>query len=165
MIIGKSNIKLVLKETPVKYSLARRIFNSAVSFEGAATLTEHPIPKSPRQYWWPIQPTIVNFILALELYLKCLLTIKGKEFRKNHQLSEFFKALDGRSQKHIAAQLRYQDISLFLTKVTEIDRALIEWRYIYEYDNKQIDIEFLKAFCRITKAYIVENHASEINEA
>jgi len=151
----------------LKYSLARKIFNSAVSFEGAATLTEHPIPMSPRQYWWPIQPTIVNFILALELYLKCLLTIEGKEFRKNHQLSEFFKALDGRSQHHIATQLRYQDISLLLTKVTEIDRALIEWRYIYENenDNKQIDIEFLKAFCRITKAYIVENHAPEINEA
>ncbi len=149
----------------MKHSLARKIFNSAVSFEGAATLTEHPIPTSPRQYWWPIQPTIVNFVLALELYLKCLLTIEGKKFPKNHQLSVFFKALDGRSQKDIAAQLEYKDTSLFLAKVIEIDKALIEWRYIYEHDSKQIDIVFLKTFCRTTKAYIVRNYTQEINEA
>ena len=148
----------------MEYSLARKIFNSAVSFEGAATLTEHPIPKSPLQYWWPIQPTIVNFVLALELYLKCLLTIQGKEFKKNHQLSEFFKALDAHSQKDIMAQLRYTDILLLQAKITEIEKVLIEWRYIYDYDNKQIDIEFLKAFCRATKAYIIQNHIQEINE-
>lgn len=149
----------------MEYSLARKIFNSAVSFEGAATLTEHPIPKSPREYWWPIQPTITSFTIALELYLKCLLTIEGKEFRKNHQLSEFFKALDGASQNHIAAQLGFSDISLLLVKTIEIDKALIEWRYIYEFDNKHLDINFLKTFCRCTKAYIVENHAHKINEA
>lgn len=149
----------------MEYSLARKIFNSAVSFEGAATLTEHPIPKSPRTYWWPIQPTIVNFVLALELYLKCLLTIEGKEFRKNHQISEFFMALNDPPKNNITARLGYQDISVFLNKVSEIDGALIEWRYIYEHDSKKIDIEFVKAFCRTTKLYIVENHSREINEA
>ena len=151
-------------ETQLKYSLARKIFNSAVSFEGAATLTEHRIPVSPGQHWWPIQPTIVNFILALELYLKCLLTIEGKEFAKSHQLSKFFKAIENRSQNDIATQLGYTDISLFLAEITKIDKALIEWRYIYEHDNKQINIEFLKAFCRSTKEYIIRNYAQKINE-
>lgn len=144
-------------------TLARKIFNSAVSFEGAATLTEHPIPTAPLQYWWPIQPTIVNFVFALELYLKCLLTIQGKEFKKNHQLSEFFKVLEESSRKEITDRLGYKDEELFLAKIEEIDKALIEWRYIYEHDNKQIDIEFVKSFCRITKAYIIQNYRQEIN--
>ena len=149
----------------MEYSLARKIFNSAVSFEGAATLIERPIPKSPREYWWPVQPMIIGFVLALELYLKCLLTIQGKEFRKVHKLSEFFGALEPKSQAEIAAKLGISDLSLLSKKLSEHDNALIEWRYIYEYDNKSLDSEFIKSFYRATKAYIKENYAREINDA
>ena len=108
---------------------------------------------------------IIGFVLALELYLKCLLTIQGKEFRKVHKLSEFFAALEPISQVEIAAKLGISDLSLLSKKLSEHDSALVEWRYIYEYNNKSLDSEFIKSFYRATKAYIKENHAREINDA
>jgi len=51
-------------------------------------------------------PPIVCAAFALELYLKCLLTIEGKKPPKSHDLQELFELLGAKTQSHIRARFK-----------------------------------------------------------
>lgn len=126
-----------------------KIYHSAHAFQLAAMRCEEARPTAPGTFEMLICPAIVNYALACEQYLKCLLRKQGN-LHKNvgHELKGLFDSLSSESQQYIVDQMQTSD---FTELLISISGAFIKWRYIYESESGAINLDFLRKFCALLR--------------
>ena len=101
--------------------------------------------------------SIVNTVLACELFLKSLIIMDTKKIPKGHSIKKLI------IQSNILTELKQKldnyDLDL---EINGIDNAFVEWRYTYERDTMIINNGFLNNFCvvleEISRKKILENY-------
>ncbi len=101
--------------------------------------------------------SIVNIVLACELFLKSLIIMDTKKIPKGHSIKKLI------IQSNILTELKQKldnyDLDL---EINGIDNAFVEWRYTYERDTMIINNGFLNNFCvvleKISRKKILENY-------
>jgi hypothetical protein len=87
-----------------KSELVQDAFVNALSFHSATNALSQ-CPGNPVDklllYW----PTVVCEAFALELFIKCLLMLRGRKPKKNHDVEGLFKLLSNADQQKIAKYL------------------------------------------------------------
>lgn len=94
-------------------------------------------------------PQIVNLVLSIELYLKCLLTLESVTFRRIHEIKELYGQVSAPRQKRIK-ELYEENFSRtnfttdsrelapdrnlfnFEEVLTQLNKAFVQWRYAFE---------------------------------
>lgn len=90
----------------------------------------------------PLVPGVVCTAFSIELSLKAVLTIENKE-STGHKLNELYGKLSPDSQLVLQNSLSLRKSELW-NKLTKVSKVFVKWRYIYESESIQLDIDFLK---------------------
>lgn len=112
---------------------AQNIFDTGVSFHEAGIRCATPVTDG-ENIVSPTAPTLANYALACEMYLKALLKHEGSS-RRGHQLNVLFVALKPETQSQIISNLTLfagETHLKFLKCLQELSSAFVDWRYIYE---------------------------------
>ena len=123
------------------------MYRQAVSFATtSAYLYEKDLLKAPRNHF-SIAPFIVNAAFGIEIYLKTLAKIHGKNL-KGHELLKLFDSLPSEAKKSIDATMPHcakeRGITLpinFRNCISELNNTFVEWRYIYEKEHSEVHIQ------------------------
>ncbi|SHH65006.1 hypothetical protein [Winogradskyella jejuensis] len=97
---------------------------------------------------WLIIPATVNYALAIELFLKCLL-IKEGNHKTGHKLYDLFLELKPKTQEHIIKLTNLPPIILFHVILKAHSNLYDDWRYFYQKkggNSNRIEFQFLKDF-------------------
>lgn len=81
-----------------------------------------------------VSPGVVNLCLAIELFLKSLLSLHGESFPKTHKLTELFALLSQADRD--AIKQRYGTLVSappFEELLTQVDDYFVQLRYGYEF--------------------------------
>lgn len=132
---------------------AKRMFETGETFALSASVLEE---KSNTQDYVRLNiPAIVNRAFACEVFLKCLLTLEGKDNVREHNLKALLEQLSDEEKLHIENKLKQSQIPLkdcfgfaYLDKIAD---TFIKWRYEYESLNMQINSCFLIVLSDILK--------------
>ncbi|HML35945.1 MAG TPA: hypothetical protein PKA19_00765 [Bacillota bacterium] len=106
----------------------------------------------PNRFEWPVAPVIVNAAFACEIYLKVLNQIAGKEM-KGHHLDVLYDALPRDEQDKIRKELKLIT-SVFNEKLKKISNSFVDWRYIFETPELEIDLQFLTDFMEVLRGEV-----------
>ncbi len=112
---------------------AQSIFDTGVAFHEAGMRCATPVIDGEITVA-PTAPTLANYGLACEMYLKALLKHEGLS-RRGHQLNVLFVALRPETQSHIISNLTLfagETHLRFLKCLQELSSVFVDWRYIYE---------------------------------
>ena len=91
-------------------------------------------------------PSVVNLAFACELYLKFLLIKSGLQNITTHNLSHLFSALPIEIQNRIRNTPEFRGDTDFMVKLEEDKNVFKEWRYLFEGNNKSVEVIFLENF-------------------
>lgn len=96
---------------------------------------------NPTQYQMLLIPGVVCSAFSIELGIKAILLRSGQP-PKSHNLSKLFEALSPAIQDQVitACGKCRKDFDAALGQASALFE---EWRYIYEIENPQVDLEFL----------------------
>lgn len=149
MILG-SFPKVTLSELATeKPARAQSIFNTATSFHFAAARINERVSYEGG-YLSPLAPSIANYAIATELYIKSMLQVRGVSM-KSHSLNVLFLRLDYAVQSKTRANLTlFKGVSEsdFVKAIQELSSAFVDWRYIHELaSGKRIYTSALIDFC------------------
>ncbi len=110
-------------------------YRSGREFKNMATNIMIWINNKPKPV---IIPSIVDNALACELFLKSMIIMNTKKLVKEHSLKKLIYEAD------ICLELKneFKECELDL-EIEKIDKAFIEWRYVYERDEIIINNGFL----------------------
>lgn len=99
--------------------------------------------------------------LACEIFIKCLIIQKGGTYKKNHQLDKLwkvYKELDQKEAQEIEQSIKdwfnSRNDNLFEEMITEAAKAFEQWRYVFDYDEKdgiKVNPQFLRGFRTILR--------------
>jgi hypothetical protein len=128
----------LINKPPCKISNMKR---QADSFAATARdLYLRDLRSTPIKNIHSLTPFIVNAAFSIEIYLKALYRINGRE-ATGHDLLQLYNGLPEEEQAFIlqAAQdvrphYKHKDGSDFLSCLSDLRKAFVEWRYIYEHD-------------------------------
>lgn len=143
--------KGLYKET----SKINAMFGQANSFATTANeIYENKLKVTPSN-GASITPFIVNTVFSIELYMKTIHKINGKDIR-GHDLIKLYAILPDNTKNIIRETGKYisplyklekpEDISIYLES---FKKAFEEWRYRYEYEKLSIDIQNLRFTMRV----------------
>lgn len=116
--------------------------NVAKSFVHAAERCEITKAISENQIEVLLVPAITNRAFAIELFLKALLLIEGKE-EEGHRLDKLFKKLSLENRKRIIETFGSEE-SRFERNIESISNTFVRWRYIHEAKEASLNLEFLR---------------------
>jgi hypothetical protein len=94
-------------------------------------------------------PGIVCGALSIELAFKAML-IKAGGRVSGHKLSELFQKLEPRLQNEIIQAVGL-DHDTFAYELTKMSNAFVQWRYIYEYPEVNLNLGFMEQLSRATQ--------------
>lgn len=106
------------------------------------------------------QPAVTCAALSLKLYLKCLLTLEGKDKEdKIYRIAELFRNLSDGKKKVILKKFdEFSNTELSSDELerhlASLDNAFERWRYIHEEDARSVNLEDLEEMILATKATI-----------
>jgi HEPN domain-containing protein len=87
-------------------------------------------------------PGIVCSALSIELAFKAMIIHSGHSGSKEHNLSKLFQKLSPWRQNEII-QAVASDKETFVAELEKMSVAFLEWRYVYEYPEVQINLGFM----------------------
>lgn len=124
--------------TPEKISL---IVGAAVMFENTVDLVVEELMRSGPTILTVMAPMAANTAFSVELYLKALLLINGKEIPKKHDLDVLYDRLNPDTQTRLQArfnalQLRSGSLRDYLGRCS---KAFDHWRYMHEWFGSDED--------------------------
>lgn len=102
----------------------------------------------------------ILLLFSSELYLKAILIMEGKEYKKNHSLYKLFHSIDGNKQKQLKKNIivdtgKYidlageeHDFSDFEKALKHISNGFVEYRYGFEIIMKNRGFIVLPDFIR-----------------
>ncbi|MBY0454332.1 MAG: hypothetical protein K2Q11_05560 [Burkholderiaceae bacterium] len=120
----------------------QQIKNTAFSFFVGADRCFEQRPLPIGQFEMPLAPAIVCTAFGIELCLKAIIAIENGK-ATGHDLLKLFIKLSKESKTALASALSLDEIEL-LNEIGSISRAFVEWRYIYESQSANIDVNFLR---------------------
>lgn len=107
--------------------------------------------------WLPI-PGIVNLAFSVELLLKALLTSRGIEPQRSHNLKSLFEQLEDDDKKAIERvyleKTQHADAPLFQDLLNEADNIFIEARYFYEKDSEKFIVTGMRVLTYMIHSYV-----------
>lgn len=115
--------------------------NSSKSFYLAFQRNMEQRPVSPGQVQLLVVPAVVCAAFSIELGLKALILQAGKP-ASGHKLAELFGKLDFPLQKTLVDGVGL-DKAQFNVLLQAASNIFVEWRYLYEKDSANANIEFL----------------------
>jgi hypothetical protein len=84
-------------------------------------------------------PFVVNAAFALELYLKTLNRLYGKDLRRDHDLLVLFDELSPEAKEALRQEISkapptagIKDLVAFRAEIERVRHAFVEWRYLHE---------------------------------
>jgi hypothetical protein len=98
---------------------------------------------------WLVAPAIVSAAFSIEVGFKALILRTGKS-PSGHELEKLFGALDQSVQSSLRKKVGFTDTN-FDTSLRSVNKAFVEWRYVYELASAQADLEFLKQLAEATQ--------------
>lgn len=102
-------------------------------------------PLGPRGSRYAIEPWLVLLAFSAEVGLKALVMILRDKKMRGHELQPLFLELPAEEQAHIVAQTGLER-SEFDTRLATMNKAFVEWRYLYERPSFSIDLVFPPKF-------------------
>ena len=120
----------------------RWIFEQACAFADLALLTETENVEFKNRTYSHTYTGISLSAFAIELFLKCLISSMGDEYAKTHSLKHLWNkyySLDYQNAEIIKNQI-CADGNYFNDRLSEIDNAFDDWRYIFESRNDPLKI-------------------------
>jgi len=140
---------------------SKEIFNAAKSFYSGAKVILESAQSNMRDqtiktFHFPILPCITNMVFSLELFIKCLLVVEGKNPRHIHNIYKLYEELSEKTKNSlfIKASERKEGESL----LQEIANAFEDWRYSYEKSFLEINLEKMDEVIKIFRDYIIFSH-------
>ena len=95
-----------------------------------------------------LQTTLIG--IACEEYLKCLLQKQNKLIKHSgHDLKKLFSTLPKTQQNNLKKQIAADDD--FDSKFSNIKNSFTTWRYPYEIEESEINLDFLRKFCALLR--------------
>ncbi len=94
-------------------------------------------------------PAVVSTAFAVELYFKAIITLENGNAR-GHDLSVLFKHISATSQATLVAGVQHNHAD-FEKKLGAISSVFVEWRYIFEQQSANLDLQFLTNLARESK--------------
>lgn len=137
------------KLKPEEYNVYQML-NTATAFLNAAKRCNEP---SFQQLGWShplLVPIVTNVALSCELFLKTILR-ENNASKKEHNLLKLFESLPEGTRRDIIGSNNYQD---FISKLNQNSCLFQEWRYIYEYHLRSLNISFLFDFAERLSNYV-----------
>ena len=129
----------------------RQIFNTARSFSLAANRSLEQRPLGQGQSEVLMVPAVACQAFAIELYFKAIITLEGGS-ATGHELGSLYSKIRPNTQAAIRTRASLSEVELN-SKLEEVSKAFVEWRYIFESQSAHMDLEFLR---RIVQAAGVE---------
>jgi predicted DNA binding CopG/RHH family protein len=94
-------------------------------------------------------PAIVCAAFSIELGFKAIVLQSGGSV-SGHKLKELFSALEAPTQQQIVSAVGVAE-GEFNTSLAEASNAFVEWRYIYERESANANVEFLSKLSKATQ--------------
>ena len=111
------------------------IFHLAQGFYLAGTRCLLPIEVGPGVTQCLVSPGVVNFCLAIELFLKAVITSAGKQPPKTHKLSELFARASAKLRSKVRSDYeRAVSDPTFDGLISLVDDYFMRVRYKYEFN-------------------------------
>jgi hypothetical protein len=140
----------------------RQLYNSANAYyRGADILMKQTLPSAPSQHL--VQPAVTCAALSLKLYLKCLLTIEGKDKEdKIYHIAELFRNLSEAKKGLILKKFdEFANTEMssdeLVKHLASLDNAFERWRYIHEADARSVNLEDVEEMILAAKAAIISD--------
>jgi hypothetical protein len=89
-------------------------------------------------------PLVVCYAFASEVNLKLILLKYGTKVR-GHKLKALYELLPSEIKVEIKSKVRIGDM-VFDKELGRISEAFVEWRYVYESDQKSLNLIFIGQF-------------------
>lgn len=96
-------------------------------------------------------PGIVCSALSIELAFKALIIQSGQSVSKEHDLLKLFQKLGAWQQNEIIQAVAI-DRDTFVAKLAKMSGAFMEWRYVYEYPEVEINLGFMDTLAKAASA-------------
>lgn len=132
-----------------------RMFKNACSFCDVAEICEKENSLIDNSVILHNVPSIVNSVLACEIFLKALLVKQNYEdFKNKHDLWNLWKKIKvyykNKCNDIEKACINFYyptgrnvDNEIFVRKMKSIRNSFVQWRYVYEYDELSLDRNFI----------------------
>lgn len=130
----------------------QKIINTANSFLLAADRALEQRSLGPGQLQMLLVPAVVSTAFAVELYFKAIITLENGNAR-GHDLSALFKLISATSQATLVAGVQHNHAD-FEQKLGAISSVFVEWRYIFEQQSANLDLQFLTNLARESKRVV-----------
>jgi hypothetical protein len=116
--------------------MPQRLLNAAVAFYQAASRCEFTICVTPLQRHAVGAPTVVNYALSIELYLKLLNLLQTGTPPRGHHLLALFDSLVPETRAIIVEKTRcaYGSEEDLRERIEGISKAFVDWRYAHEHE-------------------------------
>ena len=133
-----------------------RMFKNACSFCDVAEICEKENSLIDNSIILHNVPSIVNSVLACEIFLKVLLVKQNYEdFKNKHDLLNLWKkikvyyknkcnAIEKECINSYYPAGKNDDNKIFINKMKTIRNSFVQWRYVYEYDELFLDRNFIR---------------------
>jgi hypothetical protein len=89
-------------------------------------------------------PLVVCYAFASEVNLKLILLKSGKKVR-GHKLKSLYELLPLEIKDEVESKVKIGSI-VFYKELARISDAFVDWRYIYESDNRSLNLIFIGQF-------------------
>ena len=141
---------------------AKRMFKHACAFADCAVVCFKDKNNLIVRTQWYSTPGIVNSAFACEVFIKALLVYHGMTLDQikpiGHLLENLWNAYsikDSQTSSQVQESIRNyfqsDDNTLFDRKLKEASNAFVDWRYMYEGREAELNLHFLMAFREILR--------------
>ena len=141
---------------------AKRMFKHACAFADCAVFCFKDKNNLIVRTQWYSTPGIVNSAFACEVFIKALLVYHGMTLDHikhiGHRLENLWNAYaikDSQTSSQVQDSIRnyFQsgDNTLFDRKLKEASNAFVDWRYMYEGREVELNLHFLMAFREVLR--------------
>lgn len=137
----------------------RQLYDSASAYyRGADILMKQSSSAAASRHL--AQPAVTCAALSLKLYLKCLLTLEGKDREdKIYGIAELFRNLSDGKKKVILEKFdEFSNTELssdeLVRHLDSLDNAFERWRYIHEEDARSVNLEDMEEMIPAARATI-----------
>jgi len=141
---------------------AKRMFKHACAFADCAVFCFKDKNNLIVRTQWYSTPGIVNSAFACEVFIKALLVYHGMTLDQikpiGHRLEKLWNAYaikDSQTSSQVQDSIRnyFQsgDNTLFDRKLKEASNAFVDWRYMYEGREVELNLHFLMAFREVLR--------------
>jgi hypothetical protein len=143
---------MLKKSNPMNVTLLK---SNALSFLRASNRCLEQRQLAQNQIQFLIIPAVVNLAFSIELSMKYIIISNG-EIARGHDLNKLFKKINDPLKTEIISKTSYTDAD-FNSLLDSHSELFVEWRYLHEKDEGNLDLKFLQECARSFEHYLEAN--------